>query len=348
MRSRTNSLYSLFFHCLFLCALSLFFCLSTSFARADCPSALRPRLASDMQPVRILLQWMPQAQFAGYIVALEKGFFEAEGLPRVELYWTNRGESPVSRLAQGEVDFCSVWLVTALQRRSEGLPIVNVAQLMHKSASLIVARKDKNIHKPEDLNGKIILSWGGDFAFEFELFLHNNGIKPAHVLPLSSSLAPFLYGLADATQAMEYSEYHRLLERGMKKEDMTIFHLAKHGVNLVGDGLYTTTDYLTKNRAKVQAVRRAVLRGWHYAFTHEDEAVDYVLAHGDGWNFRSNRNYQLEMLRNIRSLMEYRVGADPKNWGILRRDDFNTALTTAQDAGFPLGDEKYEDFFQIP
>lgn len=303
-----------------------------------------PTLNEGEKPVRILLQWMPQAQFAGYIMAHEKDFFAEEGVPHVELHWANLGESPLNSLAEGAGEFATAWLLTGLQRRSEGLPIVNIRQFMHHSASMIVARKDKNITTIEDLNGKTLLTWGGDFGLEFDVFLKRNNITPQQVLPLSTSLAPFLYGLADATQAMAYSEYQRMLERGMKQEEMVIFPFAEHKVNLVGDGLYTTVNYLANNRTTAKAVRRAVERGWEYAFSHEEETISAVLRFGDAWNFRSNRNYQLHMLRSIHTLMQGPGAAT----GELTREDFESARSVGLEAGLPLQEERYERFFQHP
>lgn len=297
------------------------------------------------KPVRILLQWMPQAQFAGYIMALEKGFFDEEGLPNVQLHWTNLGESPLHRLAAGEVDFATAWLITGLQRRAEGLDIVNIGQFMQHSASLIVARKDRNINSIKDLNGKIILTWGGDFGIEFELFLKRNAIVPDKILPLSDSLAPFLYGLVDATQAMEYSEYQRLIERGMKADEIVIFPLAKHNVNLVGDGLYTTKGYLQAHGDRARSVRRAVESGWDYAFSHEQEAVDAVIRYGDAWQFRSNANYQLQMLRIINRLM-HSSGPEGLVVGHLARADFDSAHAIATEAGLKVAPITYENFFR--
>lgn len=299
------------------------------------------------EPVRILLQWMPQAQFAGYIMALEKGFFDEEGLPDVQLQWTNIGESPLHRLAAGEVDFATAWLITGLQRRAEGLDIVNIGQFMQHSASLIVARKDRNIRSLNDLNGKVILTWGGDFGIEFELFLKRNSIVPDKILPLSDSLAPFLYGLVDATQAMEYSEYQRLLERGMKVDEIVVFPFAEHKVNLVGDGLYTTRGYLQAHSDLARGVRRAVERGWDYAFSHEQETVDAVMRYGDAWQFRSNANYQLQMLRIINRLM-HTTNANTLVVGHLERADFDSAHAIAAEAGLDVAPIQYDNFFKVP
>lgn len=295
-------------------------------------------------PVRILLQWMPQAQFAGYIMALEKGFFAEEGLPHVELMWTRLGEMPLHRLARGEVDFVSAWLIAGLQRRAEGLPIVNIAQFMQEAGTLVVARKDKGIRTMADLNGKTILTWGGDFSFEFELFLKLNNIKPAQVYPLSVSLAPFLHGLADAMQAMEYSEYLRLLERGMKPEEIVVFALKDYKVRLPGDGLYTSVSYFEAHRDKAKAVRRAVIRGWEYAFAHEEETVAIVLREATAWNFGSNASYQRDMLRIIHKLMQ----SPGVRMGDLSREAFDTSLVLALEAGLPLSDETYESFHRTP
>lgn len=315
---------------------------STNFDHNCTPNL--PAMSEGEKPVRILLQWMPQAQFAGYIMAHEKDFFAEEGVPLVELHWANLGESPLHSLARGDVEFATAWLLTGLQRRGEGLPIVNVRQFMHHSATMIVARKDKNIKSIEDLNGKTLLTWGGDFGLEFDVFLQRNNITPKQVLPLSTSLAPFLYGLVDATQAMAYSEYQRLLERGMKEEEMIIFPFADYKVNLVGDGLYTTVHYLENHRQTVKAVRRAVERGWEYAFSHEEETVNAVLRFGDAWNFRSNKPYQLSMLRSIHALMQGPGAAK----GELTREDFESARNVGIEAGLPLQEERYERFFQHP
>lgn len=303
--------------------------------------------AGEVEPVRLLLHWTPQAQFAGYIMAQEKGFFAEEGVPGVQLHWTNIGESPLSRLGNGEVEFAAAWLITGLQRRSEGLDIVNIGQFMQHSASLIVARKDRNIASLQDLNGKVILTWGGDCAMEFDLFLQRNSIKPAKILPLSDSLAPFLYGLVDATQAMEYSEYLRLLARGMKADEIVVFPFASYKVNLVGDGLYTTNAYLQKHRDIARGIRRAVERGWNYAFAHEDESVDAVIRYGDAWKSRSSKNYQRLMLRSMHKLMRS-SGTDSRVMGHLARTDFDAAHVMAVESGLKVETITYENFFKNP
>ncbi|MEG2140587.1 MAG: ABC transporter substrate-binding protein [Bilophila sp.] len=308
---------------------------------------LTPDDPTPLTNVRIMLQWIPQTQFAGYIMALEKGFFREEGL-NVTLRWLKPGEAALVQLNKGDVEFATAVLLTALHRRAEGMPLVNIAQFMQHSGSLLVARKDKNIHTLQDLNNKTILTWGADFGLEFDLFLKRNNITPAKVLPLSASLAPFLYGLADATQAMEYGEYQRLLERGMKPEEMIVFPFAQNKVNIVGDGLYTTCDYLQNHRQTAKAVRRAVLRGWDYAFAHETETIQCAMTYCDAMQVRSNLHYQLTMLRNVRNLMRSHQGEEQAEWGTLSPQDFENARSMVIEAGLPLQNERYERFFQEP
>ncbi len=311
--------------------------------------ALPARAAQNAEPrgtVRILAQWSPQAQFAGFMMAREKGFFQEAGLPPVILLWSKLGDKPLYRLVAGEVDFVSAWAATGVLRRIEGLDVVNVGQYMQKSATMTVARAGRGITKPEDLNGKVILSWGGDFDSEFRLFLDTFNIKPKAVFPLSGSLAPMLQGAADASQAMYYNEYHSLLERGLRKEDLVEFHYAGLGLNFVGDGLFTTGAYREANPEICAAVHAAILKGWAYAFAHEEETLRVVLRYAESQSVVTNMNHQRWMLRTIKDLMTHQVGPDPKDWGALRRADYDFIIAALKKQGYDVSALSYETFYR--
>ena len=297
-------------------------------------------------PVRILMQWSPQAQFAGFIMAQEKGFFREAGLPAVRILWSKLGDKPIERLCAGEVEFATAWLTTALLRQIEGLDPVNIGQYMQKSATMMVARNNRGIAKPEDLTGKVLLSWGGDFDSEFKMFLAAFNIKPKAVFPLSASLAPMLQGAADASQAMYYNEYHSLLERGLRKEDMVVFHFADFGLNFVGDGLFTSSRYRDAHPEICAAINAAIVKGWAYAFKHEEETLDAVLRYAEANSIVTNRNHQRWMLRVVQDLITYRVGSAPENWGQLRREDYDFIVNTLKSQGYDVSKLSYETAFR--
>jgi NitT/TauT family transport system substrate-binding protein len=320
------------------CLAACFFCMS--------PDARAQAGENSRTPVRILMQASPQAQFAGFIMAQSKGFFHEAGLPDVRILWSKLGDQPIARMCAGEVDFATGWLSAGLIRRLEGLDPVNIGQYMQRSASMIVARSGRGISRPEDLTGKVLLAWGGEFDSELNMFLSHYKIKPKAVFPLSSSLAPLIQGAADASQAMHYNEYNALLERGLRKEDLVAFHYADIGLNFVGDGLFTTSRYRDEHPTICAAVNAAVIKGWAYAFAHEEEALDAVMRHAEANSILTNRNHQHWMLRAVQDLVTHRVGPDPANWGQLRREDYDFVVNTLKAQGHDVTTLSYETFFR--
>ena len=95
-------------------------------------------------PVRMLLQWTHQSQFAGYYVALEKGFYRERGL-EVTIVPGGPSIEPADYLVRGEVDFASLWLSAALIRSENDQPLVNVAQIVNASNLVLVSRQQGEI-----------------------------------------------------------------------------------------------------------------------------------------------------------------------------------------------------------
>ena len=141
-------------------------------------TAARRRRAA-LKPIRLQLQWFPQAQFAGYFAALDKGYYRDEGfdvtiLPgAVEIV-------PATVVAGGQAEFGISWVPRMLAPRESGADGVVIGQIFQRSPTLQVSFKDKNITKPEDLKGKKVGAWG--FGNEAELYagLHKAGIDPAN------------------------------------------------------------------------------------------------------------------------------------------------------------------------
>src|ERR1700739_4868140 len=126
--------------------------------------ALSLTTARAADTVTIQLKWVAQAQFAGYFVAKEKGFYKDAGLD-VTIKAGGPDVAPPQVIAGGGADVVVDWMPSALASREKGVPLVNVSQTFKKSGLELVCRKDTGIKKPEDLKGKTGGVWYGGNAY---------------------------------------------------------------------------------------------------------------------------------------------------------------------------------------
>ena len=114
----------------------------------------------------IQLKWVAQAQFAGYFVAKDKGFYKDAGLD-VTINPGGPDVAPPQVIAGGGADVVVDWMPSALASREKGVPLVNISQTFKHSGLELVCRKDTGIKKPEDFKGKTIGIWYGGNEYPF-------------------------------------------------------------------------------------------------------------------------------------------------------------------------------------
>jgi len=301
-------------------------------------------MAEGAKPVRLQLQWRPQAQFAGYIVAEEKGFYREAGLPDVRLLWWTEGDSPLKLVVDGKADFCTGWVAQALVFRHQGEgDVVNIAQIMQKSALMLVARRSSGIVRPEDMSGRRLGLWAGGFDVQPLALCRKFDVRPI-IVRQSYSVVPFLRGAVDVASAMYYNEYHKFIEAGLRREDLQTFHFADYGMNFPEDGLYCTAATRRDRAATCHALVAASLKGWDYAFRNEVETLDRVMRHCEEAKLATNRNHQRWMLRAMAELIQHRVGSAPARWGTLARDEYENVATLLREQGLIKDPPRHEEF----
>lgn len=282
-------------------------------------------------PITLQLQWYPQAQFAGYMVAQRKGFFRQAGLENVRLEWGSAEIRPLERLTEGEVDFCTAWLSTAIAERAQGRPIVQIAQVLQRSSMMLVTRSDSGITTPADMSGRRVGLWGGEFDLLPNTFFKKYAIQPA-VVPQSNSMVPFFRGAVHIASAMYYNEYHQLLDAGFRESELRVFAFADYGMDFPEDGIYCRETTRRQRPETCAAVATAVRQGWQYAFTHEPETLEVVMDYCSRANVRTNRAHQRWMLRAMRQAM-----ADPARkgaaWGSLSPEVYAGVAGALRDQG---------------
>ncbi|MDD2736530.1 MAG: ABC transporter substrate-binding protein [Desulfuromonadaceae bacterium] len=79
---------------------------------------------TSLKKASLMPLWSPQAQFAGYYVALDKGIYVRNGID-LTILTGGPGHSSAQALRSGKADFAVLWLSTALQQYSGGNRVVN-------------------------------------------------------------------------------------------------------------------------------------------------------------------------------------------------------------------------------
>ena len=293
------------------------------------------------QPVRIMLQWSHQAQFAGYYVALEKGFYKERGL-EVSIVPGGPGLDSADFLVRGEVDFASLWLSTALSRNEQAVKLAHVAQIVNTSNLVLITRKSDNINWPIELSGRKVSIWGGDFRAPYLAWFQSIGASP-QIVPQYYSVNLFLRKGVEACSAMYYNEVHMVYQTGIDMEEMKLFFLREDGFGFPEDGIYTTQERLLQNPDMVRAFREASLAGWRYAAAHQDEALDIVMDYVTRDKVLTNRPHMKWMLEKILTSV---IPAEQDKWtfGSLSRQDYARTAAVMVQQGMIRNALEYDEF----
>lgn len=244
-----------------------------------------PALAgSHLDEVTLQLKWVTQAQFAGYYVALEKGFYEDEGLD-VTIKPGGPDIAPTQVIAGGGADVTVEWMPAALAAREKGLPLVNIAQPFKSSGMMLTCRKDAGVAGTDDFRGKTLGVWFFGNEYPFLSWMSQLGIPTGggtngvEVLKQGFNVDPILQGQAACISTMTYNEYWQVIDAGLSPDELVVFKYEDQGVATLEDGLYVLEDKLSDAKEVDKLVRfvRASMKGWKYAEENPDEAAGIVL-----------------------------------------------------------------------
>lgn len=286
--------------------------------------------APAMKKITFIPQWSPQAQFAGYYAAYEKGIYAKHGLD-VKILRGGAHRPSSELLEKGEADIASIWLSTALQKRSNGVRLVNIAQVVQRSSLMLIAKKSRGIRRPEDLEGKKVGLWGDDFRIQPMAFFKKYKVT-VKVVPQSYSVNLFLRDGVDAASAMWYNEYHRVLNSGINADELTSFFYSDYGLNFPEDGIYVMEETLKKDPAAACAFVNASLEGWRWAFDHPEEAINIILKYMIEANVPANKVHERWMLERMKDII-IPAGSDRAAVGVLKKEDYERVGKELKEGG---------------
>jgi NitT/TauT family transport system substrate-binding protein len=304
--------------------------------------------------VSVVLQWVPQAQFAGYFAADALGYYEDEGLT-VEII---PGGPDVAPQVEGSKpdgpEFAVSWVPKVLQARESetGSDLVNIAQMFQRAGTLSVSWADSGITSVEDFAGKKVGAWG--FGNELEVIASarlvglEDGVDFTRVeQPFDMTLLINAYdGCAaadtdcvDVAEAMIYNEYAQLLETVnpdtgelFQPEDLNVIDYNEVGTAMLQDAIWARASWLAEGNNEDVAVRflKATFRGWIYCRDNPADCEQFVVDAGS----TLGAGHQKWQMNEINAL----IWPSPNGIGILDPAAWTQMVETALAGGILAGE----------
>ena len=298
--------------------------------------------ANGLTKVTLQLQWLAQAQFAGYYAAKAQGFYAAEGLD-VTIKEAGTDTVPITSVQQGKADYAISWVPKVLASLEQGVNVTNVAQIFERSGTTQISFTNKNITTPAALKGKKVGSWGAGNEWELFAGMQKAGINTTtgvDVVTQAFDMKGFLAGDIDAAQAMTYNEYAQVLEtknpvtgKLFQPSDLNVINWNGDGTAMLQDAIWADGEKLATDKLyQSETVKfiKASIKGWSYARDNAQKAADIVTAAGS----TLGTSHQLWMTNEVNKLIwpssDGGIGTiDTKSWATTVK----IAMGTKNDTG---------------
>jgi NitT/TauT family transport system substrate-binding protein len=274
--------------------------------------------------VTVRLKWLNQAQFAGFYVAKDKGFYKAAGLD-VDVQPGGPDFPAIQMVAGGNEQFGVTGADQILIARSKGVPVVALAVIYRRNPFVLFSLAKSGIKTPADYVGKKVgVKIGGNEELIYRAVMAKAGIDKSKVteIPVKFDIAPLLTGDIDVWPGYLINEVLAAKEKGF---DVNIVAPVDYGIDLYADTLFTTEKMLKEKPDLVKKFVAATLQGWNAAIAVPEEAAKITVKYGDKLTF----DHELAMMKASIPLLK----PDDKPFGYMDEAGWNSAQKLLLGAG---------------
>ncbi|MDD2216812.1 MAG: ABC transporter substrate-binding protein [Eubacteriales bacterium] len=262
---------------------------------------------SDLEDFEVVLEWYPNAAHGYIYTAIEKGYFEEEGL-NVKVNFPAGTSDGISMPAAGKTDIGIYYLSDSLEAMiNEDIPVVSVGSIIQKSLNVVISLGDDGIKGPADLKGKTVGYSSNPLAeAQIKTCLETAGLTMDDItlIDVGWDLMPAMTtGQVDATiGCMVNHEVVQLEEEGF---DVNYFYPTDFGVPATYELIFlANAKDAEENPAKIQKFLRGVQKGFNYMKENPEETVDILLANQDQANFPLSKTVEMKSAEIIIPFME--------------------------------------------
>ncbi len=269
--------------------------------------------AKQLEQVTVQLKWKHQFQFAGYYMAIEKGYYHNLGLDVTLLEAPDEGETLAS-IFEGEVQF-GVTTSDILLLRNQGRKLVLLAPIFQRSAQVLVAKKESGIEKVSDIKGKRVAVEA--YAADILAYLEMNGVTRSDFIQTghSFSISELINDEVDAVTAYITDEPFLLEQEGI---EYSIIQPEGIGYGFYGDVLFTTEEMMKNKQNIALQFREASLRGWEYAMSNIEETVDVIYEKYSIRHSKEHLRYEAEQMKDLIAPNKINIGSSStEKWELI-------------------------------
>jgi NitT/TauT family transport system substrate-binding protein len=262
-------------------------------------SALTASAASAQTAVKFALDWKFEGPAAPYFVAIDKGYYKAEGLD-VTIDTGPGSVAGIARVAAGTypLGFFDINSLVKFRDQNPDKAVTAVMMVYDKPPFAIATTARTGITKPKDLEGKVLGAPAADGAFaQWKAFVKENGIDDSKVkidnvgFPVREPM--LADGKVDAITGFSFSMHFNLLQKGLKPEDIRTMLMADHGLVLYGNAIMVNPDFAKANPKVVAGFVRATIKGIVDTAKNPEAAIKSVMKR----NETGDEKIELERLK---------------------------------------------------
>ncbi|MFZ3186125.1 MAG: ABC transporter substrate-binding protein [Pseudomonas sp.] len=260
---------------------------------------LSPTAPADNAPLQVIdfqLRWKHQFQFAGYYAAIAQGYYREEGL-EVRLHQGAPGKTPVEEVLAGRAQYAES-NSELLYERLNGKPLVALAAIFQHSPSVLLARADAGIRTVHDLLGKRVMLMNAQTDADFLTMFRREGMDAGRIQlqPSSYAIEDLASGKVDAFNSYLTNEPYFLQQQGI---DYVVISPSTYGIDFYSDILFTSEAEVEEHPERVEAFRRASLRGWRYAMDHPEEIIELLLKQYQVPKSLAHLQFEAQVMRSL-------------------------------------------------
>ena len=223
-----------------------------------------------MTTLKIVLDWFPNTNHTGILLAKKNGWFEENGLD-VEIEGKVHGNMELHG-----ADFVCGPQIAMMECMEKGIPLTAVAVFTQKCDSGIVSLKEAGIKSPKDLEGKRLTHWKEEWFHKSigKLMADDGGdYEKVNLVCLDvGDIVSTLGNVADATWVYANWENEELIEAG---KEINYFNLGDIDpvFDFCAPAIAATHEALRDKGEEVKEFLKLVNRGYQFAAKYPKEAV---------------------------------------------------------------------------